>query len=306
MFAIHQHAQKLSLNSPALAESIKSYQSTLAGSIVLNGIGVHSGKPAKLTIKPAPQDTGYLFIRTDVERAHAEIPATWDRVVNTRMNTTLANHEGVQISTVEHVLAALSGCGVDNALLEIDGPEVPIMDGSSSLFVKKIQAIGLTSQQALAKKIRVLKPIQVSEGQATVFLLPADEARIYIQFNAHGRMPTQCYTFFPGEDDFGQLIGAARTFGFYEDAQKVRALGLAQGASLENTIVFDHDKILNPEGLRFTDECVRHKVLDAIGDLALAGGHLIAHYDGTNPGHSLNNKLLRTLFADPTAWRIEN
>lgn len=306
MFALHQLKSNQAINASLFTpEPSVLCQHTLKEAVSFDGVGVHSGNPATLVLKPAPQDTGYVFIRTDVKKGHGEILATWDNVVDTRMNTTLANEYGTQVSTVEHILAALSGCGIDNAFIEVSGPEVPIMDGSSLIFVQKISKVGVRSQQAMVKRIRVLKPVQVTEGQATVFLLPADESRIYVRFNAHGRMSDQNYTFYPEEDDFIKMISAARTFGFYEDAQKIRALGLAQGASLENTIVFDHEQILNPDGLRYKDECVRHKVLDAIGDLALAGGRIIGHYDGTNPGHLLNNKLLRALFADPTAWRIE-
>jgi UDP-3-O-[3-hydroxymyristoyl] N-acetylglucosamine deacetylase len=306
MLALHQQKSIQPASAPLFAsEQSMLCQHTLTDRLSFTGVGVHSGNPVTLVLRPAPVNTGYVFIRTDVKKGTGEISATWESVVDTRMNTTLANAYGVQISTVEHVLAALAGCGVDNVYIEVNGPEVPIMDGSSRVFVQQISQSGVRPQQGNIRRIRVLKPIQVTEGQATVFLLPAEESRIYIRFNAHGRMGDQNFIFYPEEDSFMDLISSARTFGFYEDAQKIRALGLAQGASLENTIVFDEGRVLNPEGLRYQDECVRHKVLDAIGDLALAGGRLIGHYDGTNPGHSLNNKLLRTLFADTTAWRIE-
>ncbi len=307
MLALNRTKTHQSLNAPLFAvEQPMLSQHTLAESLSFSGVGVHSGNTVNLVIRPAPVNTGYVFIRTDVKKGTGEIPASWDRVVDTRMNTTLANSHGVQVSTVEHVLAALVGSGIDNAFIEVNGPEIPIMDGSSLAFVQKITKSGVRPQQGWVKRIRVLKPVQVTEGQATVFLLPSDESRIYVRFNAHGRMADQNFIFYPEEDDFNTLISGARTFGFFEDAQKIKALGLAQGASLENTIVFDQGQVLNPDGLRYQDECVRHKVLDAIGDLALAGGRLIAHYDGTNPGHALNNKLLRVLFADPTAWRLES
>ncbi|HXF90588.1 MAG TPA: UDP-3-O-acyl-N-acetylglucosamine deacetylase [Candidatus Nitrosotenuis sp.] len=306
MFASNQIKLAHSLNTNLfIAEEPQLYQHTLTGSVYFKGIGVHSGQQVSLALHPAPVNTGYLFIRSDITKEQQEIPATWAYVTETRMNTTLTNQYGVQIRTVEHILAALSGCGIDNAFIEVNGPEVPIMDGSSVAFVQKITQTGRRSQSELVKRIRILKPVQVTEGQSTAFLLPADHTRLYVRFNASGRMADQSYTFYPEEDDFISLISAARTFGFYEDAQKVYDLGLARGASLENTVVFDQGQVLNPEGLRYSDECVRHKILDAIGDLSLAGGRLIGHYDGTNPSHYLNNKLLRALFADPSAWRLE-
>ena len=182
------------------------------------------------------------------------------------------------------------------------------MDGSSKVFVEMIGSVGTSQQSHSVKTLRVLKPIQVSNGQATAFLLPADEPRFTMQFNANGRLAPNnwFFSYYPDTDDFGSILSQARTFGFQSDAEKLWAAGLAKGASTANAIVLNDNGIMNPEGLRFDDEFVRHKILDAIGDLALSGYRLLAHFDGINSGHALNNQLLKALFADQSAWTIES
>lgn len=286
------------------------YQQTLLNPIYCRGIGVHSGNLVKMAIKPAPVNSGYTFVRTDLPQGENGtsnlVKAHWSTVVETSMSTKIGNEHGVTVGTIEHVIAALAGLQIHNAIIEVDSPEVPIMDGSSVDFVDLILAVGVKKQRSRIKTIRVLKPIQVSHGQSTAFLLPCDEPRITMEFSFNDRFgePSQ-FSYYPDTDDFSESLAQARTFGFYEDAEKLRAMGLAKGASFDNTIVIGESGVMNEGGLRYDDEFVRHKVLDAVGDLALAGGRLLAHFDGTNSGHTLNNKILRALFNDPAAWVLE-
>jgi UDP-3-O-[3-hydroxymyristoyl] N-acetylglucosamine deacetylase len=280
------------------------WQKTLASPVTCTGIGVHSGKPATLTLRPATAGAGYVFIRTDVEEHSRRIPAQWDTVTDTSMCTKITNAHGVSVSTIEHVIAALAGCGIHNAILEIDGPEVPIMDGSSSAFVELIGKASSRAQRKLVRSIKVLKTVEVKVGNSTATLKPSDESKFTMQFNANGRLNNQAWSmvYYPEHDDFCDLISSARTFGFFEDAQYLWSKGVCLGSSLENAVVIKDGKIMNEEGLRFEDEFVRHKMLDLIGDLALAGAPLIGHLTVNNSGHALNNQLLRALFADETAW----
>ncbi len=295
--------------SPSQQQTV-SYQQTLLNPIFCHGIGVHSGNMVKMAIKPAPVNSGYTFVRTDLPQGedgtHNLVKANWSTVVDTSMSTKIGNGHGVTVGTIEHVIAALAGLQIHNAIIEIDSPEVPIMDGSSGDFVDLILAVGIKKQRSRIKTIRVLKPVQVSHGQSTAFLLPCNEPRITMEFSFNDRFgEASHFSYYPDTDDFSESLAQARTFGFYEDAEKLRALGLAKGASFDNTIVIGESGVMNEGGLRYDDEFVRHKVLDAVGDLALAGGRLLAHFDGTNSGHTLNNKILRALFNDPAAWVLE-
>jgi UDP-3-O-[3-hydroxymyristoyl] N-acetylglucosamine deacetylase len=280
------------------------WQQTIAAPVTCTGIGVHSGKPATLTLRPAIANSGYMFIRTDVPEHSRRIPARWDTVTDTAMCTRITNPQGISVSTIEHVIAALAGCGVHNAIIEVDGPEVPIMDGSSSDFVDLIRQVSTRQQRKPVSKLKILKTVEVKSGNSSAILKPSDESKLTMEFNANGRLANQAWSlvFYPDQDDFGDLLSAARTFGFYEDAQHLWAQGLAQGSSLENTVVIKDGKVMNEEGLRFADEFVRHKMLDAIGDLALAGAPILGHFLGVNSGHALNNQLLRALFSDESAW----
>lgn len=301
--------QPIIANRPTLTSKVKSalainmQQHTVKKTVTCKGIGIHSGADVTLKIKPSAADTGFIFIRTDLT-TNNYIPARWDTVVDTSMCTKIANSEGVSISTIEHLMAAFRAVGVHNALIEIDGPEVPIMDGSSIEFIRAIQqGGGIKSLSKPLKQIRVLKPIHVAQEKGQAWLLPADEPRISIYFDGFGRFPTSwTFDYFPEEDDFTTLLSEARTFGFLEDGHKLRAMGLAKGASLGNTIVIDKNQVMNDGGLRYEDELVRHKVLDAYGDLMLAGVRLIGHFHGHNSGHGLNNQILRALFDDLDAW----
>jgi UDP-3-O-[3-hydroxymyristoyl] N-acetylglucosamine deacetylase len=282
------------------------YQQTLLNPIHCKGIGVHSGTMVGMSIKEAPANTGYTFIRTDIPQHEKgicnKVKAHWSTVVDTTLSTKISNGDGVTVGTIEHVIAALAGLQIHNAIIEVDAPEIPIMDGSSADFTTLLLTAGIKKQRSRLKTIRVLKPIQVSHSTSTAFLLPCNEPRITMAFNFNNRYETSHFSYYPDTDDFSKTLAPARTFGFYKDAERLRALGLAQGASLDNTIVIGETGILNEDGLRYDDEFVRHKVLDALGDLALAGGRLLAHFDGTNSGHALNNKILRALFSDPAAW----
>lgn len=279
-------------------------QQTIGSPATCTGIGVHSGKPVTLTLRPAIANSGYVFMRTDMPEQVRRVPARWDTVTDTAMCTKITNAEGVSVSTIEHVIAALAGCGIHNAIIEIDGPEVPIMDGSSADFVDLIRKNSPCQQQQPFRTLKILKPVEVTVGNSTATLKPSDEPKLSMQFNANGRLGNQSWSFvyYPDHDDFGDLLSTARTFGFYEDAQYLWSKGLAQGSSLDNTVVIKEGQIMNEEGLRFSDEFIRHKMLDAIGDFALAGAPILGHFVGINSGHALNNQLLRALFADESAW----
>lgn len=284
-------------------------QKTLAQSVSCVGVGVHSGKSASLTLCPALEDTGYVFIRTDITSFKNKIQARYDSVVDTMMCTKIANSYGVSVSTIEHVIAALSGANITNVIIEVNGPEVPIMDGSSAAFSKMIERAGIQIQDSCVPTLKILKPVKVTHGNASAEFVPSEERIISVRFDGHERLQNLMddteFSFDLDADDFSELLSDARTFGFYEDAEKLWAAGLAKGASLENTIVIQNEKVMNEGGLRSRDEFIRHKVLDAVGDLALAGVTIVGHFKGINSGHALNNQLLRVLFATPDAWTME-
>ncbi len=281
-------------------------QKTLAQRVSCVGVGVHSGKLASLILIPASVGTGYVFVRSDLDAPQNIIPAKYDTVVDTMMCTKIANSYGVSVSTVEHVLAALVGANITNAIIEVNGPEVPIMDGSSAVFSQMIANAGIEIQGAKIPTIKILKPVKVAHEGASAEFVPGENRLISMEFDGHGRLQNLMdeteYSFDLDTDDFSDLLADARTFGFYEDAEKLWAVGLAQGASLENTVVIQGDSVMNEGGLRSEDEFIRHKILDAVGDLALAGVVIQGHFKGVNSGHALNNQLLRALFSTPNAW----
>lgn len=281
------------------------YQKTIANTVSCQGIGVHSGLPVTVTLHPDVSESGITFIRTDL--GGIEVKARWNTVVDTRNCTTIGNNQGATVSTTEHLLAALAAFGIDNIRVEIDGPELPIMDGSAQPFMALLEKAGLKGQQVPRRMIRVLKTVAVEEGGRKASLSPAAYYEIEVDFDFAGRtaLSPQHMVFRPFEDDFAEDISSARTFGLLEDAEKIWAMGLAKGASLENTLVYDGTNVINEEGTRYEDECVRHKVLDVLGDLHLAGGLILGRFYGVRPGHSLHHKLLLALFADPKAWTLE-
>jgi UDP-3-O-[3-hydroxymyristoyl] N-acetylglucosamine deacetylase len=264
----------------------------------VEGVGLHGGRPVRLTLAPAPVDHGLVFVRTDL--AHpVEIPARAEFVVDTTLNTTLAR-DGARVGTVEHLLAALRGLGVDNVRIELDGPEVPILDGSSAGWVRLLDAAGIRAQKAPRKVAVVRRPVSVQEGDKEVRLTPAPAFSVHCAIDfRHPLITDQRFGVELSARTFVREIASARTFGFKREVDLLRSRGLALGGSLENAIVVDDFHILNPEGLRFPDEFVRHKILDAIGDLALVGHPLVGALHATKTGHALNLKLVRRLLSEP-------
>ena len=281
------------------------HEHTLAGPAICAGVGVHSGERVRLSIRPAPAGHGVVFVRADVRDRDNRVPVSGEAVVDARLNTTIANAEGVTVSTIEHLMAALAALGVSNAVIELDGPELPIMDGSALPFVQLLDRAGFRRQQAPVRYIEILEPIVVEEGDKRAALLPCDryEMAFEIDFDS-AAIGNQRVDFVVDEQTFRDEICAARTFGFAHEVEALRRAGLARGGSLENAVVIDGDAILNPGGLRMEREFVRHKALDAIGDLYVLGAPLLARYEGFKGGHALNNKLVRELLARPEAWRV--
>ncbi|HET8727639.1 MAG TPA: UDP-3-O-acyl-N-acetylglucosamine deacetylase [Alphaproteobacteria bacterium] len=280
-----------------------SAQKTLKSAIHCSGVGLHSGREVLMTLKPSDVNTGITFIRTDVAEGRRAIPATWDRVTDTQLCTVVGNDEGVSVGTVEHLMAALRGCGVDNAVIELNGPEVPIMDGSAAPFVFLIECAGLVSQAASRTVIRILKPVEVQDGSKLASFVPANDFSfsMEIEFASRAVSRQQGYVRL-ANGAFKSEVARARTFGFLNDVEHLRSLGLALGGSLDNAIVINDDRVMNEEGLRYKDEFVRHKILDSVGDLYLAGAPILGHFHGVKSGHALNNRLLHALFADESAW----
>ena len=279
-------------------------QRTLKTSINCSGVALHSGAKVSMTLHPAPIDAGITFKRTDIAGLGAVIPAKWDHVVDTRMCTTLGNDDGITIGTVEHLMAALAGCGIDNAVVELNGEEVPIMDGSSQPFVFLIECAGVVEQDAAKKIIRVLKTVSVNDGEAR--LCPGSHLSLDFEIDFNNDLVShQSLSIGVINGSFAKELARARTFGFLQDVEALRAAGLAKGGSLENAVVVSGSEVMNEGGLRYDDEFVRHKMLDALGDLYLAGAAIIGGFQGVCSGHTTNNMLLQALFADPEAWKMD-
>ena len=281
-------------------------QTTLKSSIRFTGTGLHSGQPATLTIRPAGAEHGIWFSRTDVAVGDRMIPARWDVVNRSPLCTKIENASGLTISTVEHVMAALAGCGVHNALIELDGPEVPILDGSSAPFVRGIMQRGLRRLNAPVRAFEVMKTVTVTDGAASATLAPAETLTIDFEIDfVDAAIGQQKKSLVMNNGSFARELCDSRTFCRQADVDAMQAAGLALGGNPgENAVVFDGDRVLSPGGLRHADEPVRHKMLDALGDLALAGAPLLGHYTGVRAGHSLTNTLLRELFATAGAVRM--
>jgi UDP-3-O-[3-hydroxymyristoyl] N-acetylglucosamine deacetylase len=282
-------------------------QVTLRDRTELTGIGVHSGAPVRITLHPADNDNGVTFLRTGLDGGRERlIPARHSVVSATELCTIIGDTDTGSVATIEHLLSALAGLGVDNVLVEIDGPEVPIMDGSAAPFVDAIDRVGLVRQSAGRRFVKVLKPVRVEQNGAFAELRPfARGFRLDIEIDFDtpiiGRQKKSIDL---DPVVFRRDIARARTFGFMRDVERLWKAGLALGASLENTVALGEDKVINPEGLRFADEFVRHKTLDAIGDLSLAGAPLLAHYRSYRGGHRMNVAVLQALFADRTAYTV--
>ncbi|HEU0117340.1 MAG TPA: UDP-3-O-acyl-N-acetylglucosamine deacetylase, partial [Alphaproteobacteria bacterium] len=281
-----------------------SLQRTLRGSAECSGVGVHSGENVSLRLLPADVNTGIVFVRTDLKNGARSIAARWDNVIDTQLCTIIGNEHGGKVATIEHLMAALHAYGIDNAIVEINGPEVPVMDGSSDPFVFLIEVAGVIEQKAPRRVIEVLAPVEVNKNGKIARLSPSQE-RLFsfeIEFDSTA-INRQRYDFILSADGFKSEISRARTFGFFEEVDQMRRAGYGRGGSLDNAIVIKGDKVMNEDGLRYTDEFVRHKLLDAVGDLSLAGAPIQGHFHGHCSGHAMNNQLLRAMFADPLAWR---
>ena len=278
-------------------------QHTLAGEVCFEGVTLHKGFPGKLLIKPALPNHGIVFKRTDVNALENLVTARWDSVSDTALCTTVSNESGISVSTIEHLMAAFAGCGVDNALVEINCPEVPIMDGSARPFVDMFEKVGLYQQNASRKYIKILKPIKLLENDACIELSPAKNFSINfeIDFDSEAIKDTSLNISLVN-GAFNHEISSARTFGFLEDVDRMRLAGFGLGGSLKNVVVVDGSKVLNDDGLRFKDEFVRHKILDCVGDLYLCGGPIIGSVKAYKTGHYFNNKLLRKLFSEKNSW----
>jgi UDP-3-O-[3-hydroxymyristoyl] N-acetylglucosamine deacetylase len=278
------------------------WQHTLAGEFTCVGRGLHSGRPASMRLRPAAPGTGIRFLRMDVAADQRVVTAHWRNVVESELCTTIANEHGVTVRTVEHLLAALRGSEIDNALVELDGPEVPIMDGSAAPFVDLLRRIGFQRQPAVRRALLIRQPIVTSAGDRFAMLLPYPRARITVEIDfpnpVIGRQRRSLVLDPPA---FAREVAAARTFGFARDLQALHARGLAAGGSLRSAILVDAERVVNEEGLRFPDEFVRHKLLDCVGDLSLLGVPVIGHLVAYKPGHQLCHQLLRALHASADA-----
>ena len=280
-------------------------QTTLRDRIAVSGIGIHSGRPVTLTLHPADAGTGVVFIRCGLNgKPELEIRANARSVTATELATVLGDASGPGVSTIEHIMAALCGLGVDNCVIELDGPEAPIMDGSAAPFVDAIDQVGVAFLTAPRRYTKVLKPVRVAIGDSYGELRPYSRGfRVEVEIDfAHPLIGKQALSIEVGPRTFRREVARARTFGFLKDVPHLWSAGYALGASLENTLVVADDRVLNPEGLRFPDEFVRHKALDAIGDLALAGAPILGAYRSVRGSHKLNHAVLSALITDPTAW----
>ena len=280
-------------------------QTTLKDRISCTGRGLHSGAKVSIALLPADADSGIVFRRTDIAGLGAEIAARWDNVVDTRMCTTIGNAEGVVVGTVEHLVATLAGLQVDNVTIEVDGPEVPVMDGSAEPFAFLIECAGIRELDAPRRVIEILKPVSVGDKEKSAVLMPGAGSSYSFEIEFSSRaIGRQTLAFDLSKGAFRRELASARTFGFGPEIEAMRASGRARGGSLANAVVVDGHRIVNREGLRFPDEFVRHKLLDSLGDIRLAGYELLGHFHGYRSGHALNIRLLQRLFADESAWRI--
>lgn len=290
-----------------LAEKIAGVtkQRTLKSAIGCTGIALHSGRKTSLNLKPADANSGILIRRTDLYNGASEIRVDWSNVVDTRLATTVGNDHGTRVGTIEHLMSAIAGCEIDNLVIEVDGPEIPIMDGSAAPFVFLIECAGVVEQDAPRKAIKVLKAVTVGDEHRSLTIHPSNEFSLSFEIDFDSSaIDRQRYAVGDVTGDFKAEIARARTFGFEQEVDALRNAGLALGGSLENAVVVSGDRILNEEGLRYEDEFVRHKILDCIGDLYLAGGPIIGDVRAKRSGHELNNALLRALFDDDEAWTL--
>ena len=278
-------------------------QRTLKRPVSFVGLGLHSGKKARITLKPSDDAAGIFFRRKDVPADQALIAARWYKVTDTTLSAGLSNRHGISVSTVEHLMAALRLCQIDNLVIEVDGPEIPIMDGSARPFVDTLSTIGTRSTSTRRKAIWIHKPVEVRQGARYASLLPDTQPRVTVSIDfKEAIIGAQTLSVNIDDRTLLQDIAPARTFGFMDQVEVLRSKGLALGGSLNNAILVDNDRIVNPDGLRFADEFVRHKILDAIGDLSLIGVPVFGHYHAFKSGHFLNKLLINKLLSDKSAW----
>ncbi|WP_340644143.1 UDP-3-O-acyl-N-acetylglucosamine deacetylase [Phenylobacterium sp.] len=283
------------------------FQHTLRGPAIFAGVGVHTGAHTRVSVRPAPANTGIVFVRTDVTDRDNRVPVSAEAVCKTQLGTVITNAADVTVATIEHLMAALVMLDIDNAVVELDGPEMPIMDGSSQPFVEILDRAGRRGQDAPRRYIEILETVEVVDGDKRAALSPADEFEVAFEIafdsKAIGR---QRVDLLMHERAFRSELANCRTFGFLHEVEALRAMGLARGGSMENAVVIEGDRILNPEGLRRPDEFVRHKALDAIGDLFVLGAPILGRFEGVLAGHGINNAVVRALVAQPNAWRYRS
>ncbi|MFL5320074.1 MAG: UDP-3-O-acyl-N-acetylglucosamine deacetylase [Myxococcaceae bacterium] len=286
-----------------MGQSSSFNQRTIEAPVSCQGVGLHSGAPVNLTLRPAPENSGIVFVRTDLEKPVA-IPAHSQYVVDTSLATTIGK-DGAKVSTVEHLMSALCGLGIDNLRVEVDGPEVPIMDGSAAPFVYLVRSAGIRVQDEPKSFVVIKKTVTVTDGDKEATFSPANRFKVdcTIDFK-HPLISDQAYQMEFSDRTFAREISRARTFGFLRDVEMLKKMGLARGGSLDNAIVVDEFSILNPDGLRFPDEFVRHKVLDALGDVSLFGKPVIGHLKAYKGGHALNHKLVQKVLSDKTNFQV--
>jgi UDP-3-O-[3-hydroxymyristoyl] N-acetylglucosamine deacetylase len=278
-------------------------RTTLAKEISKSGTALHAGGTVNMTLSPAPPGTGIVFRRADL--GGKEIPALYDRVGETRLGTVIAQ-DGASVGVIEHLMAAVAGAGIDDLIVTLDGPEPPILDGDALSYFQLLEQAGSKEQAGSRNAIKVMKPVEIAIKDATIRLLPSDapEYRYDLDYSNTKAIGKQTYTMSLNRDAFADEIAPARTFGFMHELDALNKMGLGRGASLENTLAIDGDTVVNKSLMRFDDEFVRHKILDAIGDMALAGGPLIARFEGVKSGHATNNAVLRALFADASNYTM--
>lgn len=290
------------LGHEARRQTAAQVQTTVAKAAAFTGRGLHSNLPVRLVVRPAPAGHGIRFVRSDVTGRDPVVPGRWEAAVPSPLCTRIRNADGVEVSTIEHVMAALAGCGIHNARVELDGPEVPILDGSALPFVRGLLRAGRRPLEAPLRAVRVMAPVEVAEGPARARLEPADTFEIVFEIDfADAAIGRQHKRLSLANGTFVHELASSRTFCSRADVEQMRARGLALGGTLENAVVFDGDRVLSPGGLRQPDEPVRHKMLDALGDLALAGAPILGRYTGIRAGHALTARLLRALFTTPGA-----
>jgi len=284
---------------------ISKSQKTINSRISCKGIGVHSGDHASMTFVPAPVNTGIVFRRTDLDKSKSLIKAKYDNVTGTNLGTSLTNKHGAKVSTVEHLMAAIWGCGIDNLYVDIAGEEIPIMDGSSEPFIFLFECAGLKTQDEPRKIIEILKTIRVEEEDKFAQVSPSKEFSIELEVEfSHQKISKQKFVYSPGSTSFKNDISRARTFGFKHEIEQLHKMNLAKGGSLDNAVLIDDGQVINKEGLRYSDELVRHKALDFVGDVYLSGSFIAGAFKAYKTGHKLNNMLMLELFSDKDNYRI--